>query len=204
MQTAKSINPPESPVDDPLARLVRVLESEGYVAMQDEQEWREFGERIFRRRERVLFAEGETVFVLKDYPSLDEKVLQQAIEGSTALFRARSGKQKALSVFQSTTVYVCIVARNGTPHNAQLGRFIETVGGAVVVPVVIVPDINQVVYPTIDEKIGPTRTRIEYLQYLLGERRESVNIHRKTVQTFYISLGIAGAIALAAIIAAFV
>lgn len=204
MQTAKSVQVPESPSEDPLSRLVRVLESEGYVAMQDEEEFRAYGERIFRRRERVLFAEGETVFVLKDYPTLDEKVLQQAMESSTKLFRARSGRQKALSVLQSTTVYVCIIARNGTPHNAQLGRFIETVGGAVIVPVVIVPDINQVVYPTIDEKIGSTKTRIEYLQYLLGERRDTVNIHKKTVQTFYVSLGIAGAIALAAIIAAFV
>jgi len=204
MQTAKSEKPPESPTEDPLARLVRVLESEGYVAMQDEEEFLAYGERIFRRKERVLFAEGETVFVLKDYPSLDEKVLQQAMESSTKLFRARSGKDKALSVLQTTTVYVCIIARSGTPHNAQLGRFIETVGGAVIVPVVIVPDINQVVYPTIDEKIGSTKTRIEYLQYLLGERRDAVNIHKKTVQAFYVFLGIAGSIALAAIVAAFV
>jgi hypothetical protein len=201
MQTAKSVKPPESPGTDPLTRLIEVLEAEGYTALGDEEEFRDFGERIFRRRESVLFAEGETVFVLKDYPALDEKVLQQAVDSSTNLFRARSGVAKALSVFQSTTVYVCIIARSGTPHNAQLGRFVTTIGGAVIIPVVIVPEINQVVYPTLDEKIGATKTRIEYLQHILGERREPVDLHRQTIRTFWVSMGIVAVIVAVAIIA---
>ena len=61
-------------------------------------------------------------------------------------------------------------------------------GGATFIPVVIVPEINQVLYPNLEEKIGSIRPRVEYLQYLLGERREPVNMHRQTVQAFWISL----------------
>src|SRR6202011_2599877 len=49
---------------------------------------------------------------------------------------------------------------------------------------------NQVVYPDVEEKVASVRPGIEYLQSLLGEPRESVDMHRMTVQAFYISLAV--------------
>jgi len=56
--------------------------------------------------------------------------------------------------------------------------------------VVIVPEINQVIYPDVEEKVGTFRPRIEYLQYLLGERRTTVNMHKPTMQAMWISLAV--------------
>lgn len=200
----KAVRPQEAPEDpDPVSRLVRILGQEGFTPVTPVEESQEFGERIFRRQEKILFTEGETVFVLLDFPQFSEKVLAQAIDGVANLFKARSRKQKALSVFQSNTVYVCIVARNEAAHSESLTRFVSKVGGSVVIPVVIVPEINQVVYPTVDEtKIGPVQPRLEYLRYVLGERRDPVDIHQQTVRTFYITLGLAGILLLAILIAA--
>jgi hypothetical protein len=47
-----------------------------------------------------------------------------------------------------------------------------------------------VLYPVLEEKVGSIRPRVQYLQYLLGERREPVNMHRMTVQAFYISVAV--------------
>ncbi|MEO8217644.1 MAG: hypothetical protein ABI718_11235, partial [Acidobacteriota bacterium] len=182
MQTKELHLPPESPQDpDPVSRLTARLLEEGFRPLHEqEEEWQAIGERVYHRSEKVSFVRGETVFVLIDYPELDQRILQQAMEGQSMLFQARRKSDRALSVFQSTTVYVCIVARSESPHTASLGRYISTAGGAVVIPVVIVPEINQVVYPTVEEKVGSVRPRIEYLQYILGERREPVNMHAKT------------------------
>ena len=46
------------------------------------------------------------------------------------------------------------------------------------------------IYPDVEEKVASIRPRVEYLQYLLGERRENVDMHRMTVQAFYISLAV--------------
>jgi len=70
-------------------------------------------------------------------------------------------------------------------------------GGATFVPIVFVPEINQVIYPDVEEKVASVRPRIEYLQYLLGERREKVDMHRTTVQAFYISMAVVGIILIA-------
>ena len=71
---------------------------------------------------------------------------------------------------------------------------VVTVMGPVVAPlgtvVVIVPEINQVIYPDVEEKVGTFRPRIEYLQYLLGERRTNVNMHKPTMQAMWISLAV--------------
>ena len=95
-----------------------------------------------------------------------------------------------MSVLQSTTVYHCLVTTTDQPHNELLNSFITRLGGATFIPVIMVPEINQVVYPNLDEKIGTIRPRVEYLQFLLGERREPVNMHRSTVQAFYVSLAL--------------
>jgi|GEM_PF-501712 len=191
MQTLKAARPPESPADpDPVSRLIRVLTDEGFKAMHEDEEWSAFGERVYRRGERVSFVEGETVFILIDFPNLNEKVLGQAVDGITHLFRARKRSDKALSVFQPTTVYVCIIARSESPHTASLNRFISTAGGAVIIPVILVPEINQVVYPSIEEKRGTVLPRIEFLQYVLGERTERVHMHQKTIRTFYASVAV--------------
>jgi hypothetical protein len=202
----KALRPKESPEDpDPVSRMVRVLREEGFTPMTPEEESQQYGERIYRRQEKILFTEGETVFVLVDFPQFSEKVLAQAIDGVANLFKARSSKQKILSVFQSNTVYVCIVARHESAHSESLTRYVSKVGGSVVIPVVIVPEINQVVYPLVEEKkIGPVQPRLEYLQYVLGERREPVNIHKQTVRTFYISLGLVGILLLGILIGLFV
>jgi hypothetical protein len=62
--------------------------------------------------------------------------------------------------------------------------------GATFIPVILVPEINQVVYPDVEEKVGTITPRIEYLKYLLGERRETVNMHRPTLQAMWVSLGV--------------
>jgi hypothetical protein len=56
--------------------------------------------------------------------------------------------------------------------------------------VIIVPDINQVIYPNLEEKVASVRPRVEYLQYLLGERREMVDMHRATKQAMWVSLAV--------------
>lgn len=199
METAKAERPLESPADpDPVSRLVQVLRDEGFEPLSPDDDPQ--GERIYRREEKVLFANGETVFVLIDFPSLDEKVLTQAIEGITHLFKAKNRAGRALAVLQPTTVYVCIIARNESPHNESLNRYITSRGGAVIIPVVVVPEINQVVYPSLEEKVGTIRPRIEYLQYLLGERRDAVDMHRQTVKTFYVSAAFLGVLLVAALV----
>ena len=72
----------------------------------------------------------------------------------------------------------------------MLDAYVTRSGGATFIPVVMVPEINQVLYPQLDERLGTVKPRIEYLQYLLSERREPVDMHRPTVQAFYISVGV--------------
>jgi len=204
MSTTKAVKPAESPGDsDPFSRLVEALVREGFTTTNEESEWKERGEKIYRRRERVLFARGETVFVFIAYPEFSERILKQAVEGITHLHTAKGALEKAMTVFQTTTVYVCIVAQEETPHNESLGRYISKIGGAIVIPVILIPEINQVVYPASDEKLGIVRPRIEYLQYLIGERRDAPNMHRQTLQTFWASAGIVALIALALVFSMF-
>lgn len=201
MQT-EALTPAPPVIDpDPISRLVHELLKEGFTPLHEE-EWDLTGERIYRRPERVLFASGETVFVLIDFPQLDDKTLEQAIDGIANLYRARGAGQKALSVFQTRTVYVCIVARNESPHYESLNRFITLAGGAILIPVVVVPEINQVVYPvaTGERRAGTIQPRIEYLQYLLGERRENVEMHKQTVRTFWVSAAVVGVLLIGAIV----
>lgn len=203
MPTVKTVTPLESSGGtDPVSRLVAVLTAEGFTPIHDDADWKAFGEQVYHRTERILFVRGETVFVLIDFPDLDEHVLQRAVENVTETFRAKSKADKAFSVFQATTVYVCLVARNGSPHTAALNRFVTSAGGAIIIPVVIVPDINQVVYPSMEESLGNVSRRVQYLQYVLGERRDSVDIHRQTIQTLWISAGFVGILVLLAIITA--
>lgn len=197
MQRTKSVKPLESPADtNPVSRLLDVLEQEGFSAVTDDALE---GERVYRRTEKVLFAGGETVFIFIDYPQVTHKILAQAMEGLTNLFRAR-GAQRMFSVLQTTTVYVVFTARSDSPHNDSLSRYITSTGGAVLIPVIIVPEINQVVYPAVEEKVGTVRPRIEYLQYLLNERRDPVNLHQQTIKTFYVSLGVVGLLIVAIIL----
>lgn len=190
---ATTVKPIEAPTDpDPLNRLVKVLEAEGFQPLHEDESWQAFGERVYRRQEKVLFASGDTVFLIIEAPALSDKVIRQAVESLSNLFRARGGTDKALSVLQSNTVYVCFVTRNELPVSINLARHINVAGGSVLIPVVIVPEINQVVYPMAEERVGTVTPRIEYLQYVLGERFERANIHKNTIQTMYVS----GAIAL--------
>jgi hypothetical protein len=166
------------------------LREEGFTSDQGEDEWTSFGEVIFSRREKISFFEGETVFIFTRIPELNERILRQTSESVVNTYRAKSTTQKALSVLQSTTVYHVLVTQDEQPQSEMLNDFITRSGGATFIPVVMVPEINQVLYPNLDEKIGSYRPRVEYLQYLLGERRETVNMHKPTIQAFYVSVAV--------------
>jgi hypothetical protein len=180
--------PVESPADsDPVLRLVNVLAAEGFTTDTDDEEWQTYGERIYRREEKISLARGETIFILTEVPDINEKIIRQAVDGVSNTYRAKSPSQKALSVLQSTTVYLCLISRSETPYGETLNDYITRQGGATIIPIIILPEINQVLYPNLEEKVGSIRPRVEYFQYLLGERRTTVNMHRQTVQAFYVS-----------------
>ncbi len=191
MQELKAEKPTESTAgSDPVTRLMQRLREEGFSSPQAEDEWNNFGEVIFSRPEKISVAKGETVFIFTRIPELNERVLRQTSQSIVNTYKAKSAAQKALSVLQSTTVYHCLVTSSDQPHNEVLNDFVSRSGGATFIPVVIVPEINQVVYPNLEEKIGSIRPRVEYLQFLLGERRDRVNMHRQTVQAFWISMAV--------------
>ena len=186
----KAEPPIECSDSDPVTRLMKRLADEGFTTDQSEGDWAEFGEIIYRRAEQISFASGETVFIFTRVPEINDRILRQTSQSVVNSYSARGLQQKALSVLQSTTVYHCLVSQSDQPHNETLNPFIVRSGGATFIPVVIVPDINEVLYPVLEEKVGSIRPRVEYLQYLLGERRETVNMHRMTVQAFYISVAV--------------
>ena len=121
---------------------------------------------------------------------LNDRILRQTSDSIVNTYKAKKPLEKAMSVLQSITVYHCLVATGDQPHNDLLTNYVTRSGGATFIPVVFVPEINQVIYPDVEEKVGSVRPRIEYLQYLLGERRETANMHRQTVQAFYISIAV--------------
>src|SRR3954453_14882600 len=191
MRQLKAETPIESPAArDPVARLMKRLVDDGFTTDQSEQEWTEFGEIIYRRAEQISFANGETIFIFTRVPEINERILRQTAQSVVNSYSARSIQQKALSVLQSTTVYHCLVSQSDQPHNETLNPFITRTGGATFIPVVIVPDINEVLYPVLEEKVGSIRPRVESMQSLLGEGGEPVNMHRMTVQAFYISVAV--------------
>ena len=183
--------PPECPAgSDPVERLMGRLAEEGFTTDLSREDWEQYGEIIFHRDEKISFAEGETVFIFTRVDDLDEGILKQTSESVVNTYKAKNPAQKALSVLQSTTVYHCLVAPGDQPHNELLSEYVTRQLGATFIPVVIVPEINQVIYPDVDEKVGTFRPRIEYLQYLLGERRTNVNMHKPTMQAMWISLAV--------------
>jgi hypothetical protein len=197
MQELKAEKPTESPSENPVMRLMGRLKVEGFSTDQSEDDWQNFGEIIYRRNEKIAFASGETVFIFTRVSDLNDRILRQTSDSVVNTYKAKKPVEKALSVLQSITVYHCLVATGDQPHNDLLTNYVTRSGGATFIPVVFVPDINQVIYPDVEEKVGSVRPRIEYLQYLLGERRESVNMHRQTVQAFYISIAVLAVLLLA-------
>ena len=198
MQDLKAEKPIESPAgSDPVSRLMNRLIEEGFTTDQPVEEWETIGEIIFTRAEKISVASGETVFIFTRIPDLNERLLRQTSESVVNTYKAKTAGQKALSVLQSTTVYHCLVCTADSPHNEALNDFIVRSGGATFIPVVIVPGINEVLYPQIDEKIGSYRPRIEYLQYLLNERREPVDMHKQTIQAFWVSIIVVAVILIA-------
>jgi len=191
MQKLTAEKPLESPDGtDPVERLMARLRDEGFTTDQPEEDWREFGEIIYRRNEKISFARGVTVFIFTRADDLNERILRQTSESVVHTYKAKDLSGKALSVLQSNTVYHCLVAGGDQPHNELLGPYVTRNMGATFIPVILVPEINQVVYPDVEEKVGTITPRIEYLKYLLGERRETVNMHRPTLQAMWVSLGV--------------
>jgi len=204
MQRLKAEKPIESPEGtDVVTRLMQRLAGEGFRTEQSIEDFEQFGEMIFRRDEQISFAQGETVFIFTAIPELNERVLRQTSDSVVNTYSAKSVREKALSVLQSKTVYHCLVCATDQPYSEMLDPYVTRSGGATFIPVVMVPGINQVLYPQLDDRLGTVKPRIEYLQYLLGERREPVNMHRATVQAFYISIGVV-AVLLIAILFSFV
>ena len=187
MQELKAEKPLESPQTDPVLRLMTRLAEEGFTTEQGPEWWDEYGETIYRREEKLPLTRGETIFIFTRVPDVNERLLRQTSESVVQTYSAKSLSQTALSVLQPVTVYHCLVVTADTPHNEPLADYIARVGGATFIPVVIVPGINEVLYPNVDEKVGVLRPRVEYLQYLLGERRESVNMHKPTIQAMWVS-----------------
>lgn len=192
-----------SGTSDVVTRMFDRLREEGFTTQQESSEWNEFGEIIFRRSEKISFAEGETVFIFTRIPELNDRVLRQTSQSVVNTYRAKSAAQKALAVLQSTTVFHCLVCTTDQPYSEMLDTYVTRAGGATFIPVVMVPEINQVLYPQLEERVGSVRPRIEYLQYLLGERREAVNMHRQTIQAFYISMAVVAVLVLAVLFSAF-
>lgn len=191
MRTLKAEKPTESPEGtDVVNRLMTRLGGDGFVTDQSRDDWDRYGEMIYRRSEKISFATGETVFIFTQVPEMNDRILRQTAESVVNSWTARSAAQKALSVLQSTTVYHCLVVDGDQPYNELLADYITRSGGATFIPVIMVPEINQVLYPTLDEKVASIMPRIEYLQYLLGERREPVDMHKPTVQAFYVSMAV--------------
>jgi hypothetical protein len=191
MQELKAETPLESPADtDAVMRLMARLHDEGFTTDQNEEDWRDFGEIIFRRSEKISFATGETIFIFTRVDGLNERILRQTSDSVVHTYKAKNPVQKALSVLQSTTVYHCLVATGDQPHNELLTPYVTRRLGATFIPVVIVPEINQVIYPDLEEKVGSIAPRVEYLKYLLGERRDTVNMHRSTLQAMWVSVGV--------------
>src|SRR5215211_6927818 len=188
MQKLKAEKPIESPEGaDCVLRLIERLGEEGFTTEHGPDEWDEYGEVIYRRPEKLPLTSGETIFIFTRIPDLNARILRQTSDAVVQTYRAQGVLGKALSVLQSTTVYHCLVCTSDQPHNENLTEYIARSGGATFIPVVIVPGINEVLYPNVEDKVGTLRPRVEYLQYLLGERRESVNMHKPTVQAMWIS-----------------
>jgi hypothetical protein len=204
MQKLKAEKPIESPEGaDCVLRLIDRLVDEGFTTEHGPDEWDEYGEMIYRRPEKLPLTSGETVFIFTRIPELNERVLRRSSENVVQTYSARNTAQKALSVLQSTTVYHCLVTESEQPHNEMLSEFITRSGGATFIPVVMVPEINQVLYPNLDEKVGSFRPRVEYLQHLLGERRETVNMHKSTIQAFWASVIFVGILVLLIVLSLF-
>src|SRR5437763_2671363 len=162
MQELKAEKPPESPADsDPASRLMARLTDEGFITESSDEDWHNFGEIIFRRAEKISFAVGETVFIFTRVHDLNERILHQTSESVVNAYKARSAAGKALSVLQSTSVYHCLVAEGDQPHNDLLTGYITRSGGATFIPVIIVPEINQVIYPDLADKVASVRPRVE-------------------------------------------
>lgn len=176
--------------NDVVTRLMERLREEGFTTEQSQSEWEQFGEIIFRRPEKISIAAGETIFIFTRIPELNDRVLRQTSDSVVNTYKAKTASQKALSVLQSTTVFHCLVCETDQPYSEMLDEYVHRSGGATFIPVVMVPEINQVLYPQLDDRLGTVKPRIEYLQFLLSERREPVNMHRATVQAFYVSLGV--------------
>jgi hypothetical protein len=191
MQELKAEKPIESPAGtDPVLRLMDRLAEEGFTTEQGPEWWDEYGEVIYRRPEKLPIASGETIFIFTRIPDLNERILRQTSDAVVQTYRAQSVTQKALSVLQSTTVYHCLVCTSDRPHNESLNAYISRVGGATFIPVVIVPGINEVLYPNLEDKVGVIKPRIEYLQFLLGERRETVDMHKPTIQAMWVTAAV--------------
>src|SRR3954467_7344259 len=168
MQELKAEKPTESPADsDPVTRLMNRLKEEGFESDVSQEDFASFGEIIFRRAEKISVAAGETVFIFTKVPELNERVLRQTSQSIVNTYSAKSIGDKALSVLQSKTVYHCLVPTTDQPYSELLDPYVTRSGGATFIPVVMVPEINQVLYPQLDDRLGTVKPRIEYLQYLL-------------------------------------
>ena len=103
MQELKAEKPIESPEgSDPVTRLMGRLAEEGFKTDQSLDDWKDFGEIIYARPEKISIAQGETIFIFTRVPELNERILRQTAESVVNTYRARRPMEKALSVRSAT------------------------------------------------------------------------------------------------------
>ena len=102
-----------------------------------------------------------------------------------------------------TGLLACAFAHAGTEDDIDqlMSRYQGQVPGA---SVLVIHD-GQPVFrrsyglANLEDKVGVMKPRIEYLQYLLGERRETVNMHKPTIQAMWVSAAVLALVLLAVI-----
>src|SRR3954468_2325690 len=107
MQELKAEKPLESPADsDPASRLMARLVEEGFTTDLTEEDWRSYGEIIYRRAEKISFAEGETIFIFTRVHDLNERILRQtsdSVVNSTKRAASPARRSPCCSRRRSTT-----------------------------------------------------------------------------------------------------
>ena len=76
------------------------LTEEGFTTDLTEEDWRSYGEIIYRRAEKISFASGETVFIFTRVHDLTEKILRQTSDSVGTSYKSRDFSGKTLSSLQ--------------------------------------------------------------------------------------------------------
>ncbi len=191
MQELKAEKPIESPEgSDPVLRLMDRLAEEGFTTEQGPEWWDEYGEIIYRRPEKLPLTKGETVFIFTRVPDLNERMLRQTSESVVQTYGAKTPCRKRCRSCRPRRSITAWSTTSDVPHNETAHRLHHPHRRRDVHPRDDRPRHQPGVYPNLEDKVGVINPRVEYLQYLLGERRETVNMHRPTVQAMWVAVAV--------------